>query len=106
MYYQRKANILFRDFGDFGYLSDNRNFGYKTANDTEPEIGDRILSKTGTIFVSFLQYTPQSLDELSEKSRLFSKTCRLAKSNRMLECFLMNSHVKDSFPLEQALTAV
>lgn len=67
MYYQRNANILFRDFGDFGYLSDNRNFGYKTANDTEPEIGDRILSKTGTIFVSFLQYTPQSLDELSEK---------------------------------------
>ena len=73
MYYQRKANILFRDFGDFGYLSDNRNFGYKTANNTEPEIGDRILSKSGTIFVSMLQYTPQSLDELSEKiSSVFS----------------------------------
>ncbi len=67
MYYQRKANILFRDFGDFGYLSDNRNFGYKTANNAEPEIGDRILSKSGTLFVSMLQYTPQSLDELSEK---------------------------------------
>lgn len=46
--------ILYRDYQDCGYLTDNRNFGYDTASRSCIKIGELLLSKTGSTFYSIL----------------------------------------------------
>lgn len=58
---------MFRNYESFGYITDNRNFGYKQTNDNETHIGDKILSESGAVFLSVLGKTPQTLDELAKK---------------------------------------
>lgn len=67
MFYYRLPYILFRDYPDFGYLTDNRNFGYDTACKSCIKVGDRILSKSGSIFYSVLTESPQSLKDISRR---------------------------------------
>lgn len=67
MFYKKKSNVIFRDYGSFGYITDNRNFGYKQANDDGNDIGDKIVSQSGAAFLSVLGDKPQKLDCLAEK---------------------------------------
>lgn len=67
MYFKKKFNVIFRDYGSFGYITDNRNFGYKQANDDGNDIGDKIVSQSGAVFLSVLEEKPQTLDCLAEK---------------------------------------
>ncbi|MBD5433322.1 MAG: radical SAM protein [Treponema sp.] len=64
MFYKRKSNILFRDYVSFGYITDDRNFGYRQLVNNENVIGDRILSQSGTVFFSVLNKEPQMIDKL------------------------------------------
>lgn len=64
MFIKRRSNILYRDFQTFGYLTDNRNFGYKLKNAIEGFVGDKIVSQSGTIFLSVLSRKPQKLDDM------------------------------------------
>ena len=67
MFLKRKSNIIFRNYNSFGYITDNRNFGYKKTDDGKNDIGDKILSESGTVFFSVLDRKPQTLDEIAEK---------------------------------------
>ncbi len=67
MYFKRKLNVLFRDYESFGYITDNRNFGYKRTDDKDNNLGDRIVSESGAVFFSVLDRSPQTLDELAKK---------------------------------------
>ncbi|EHO4300192.1 PqqD family protein, partial [Salmonella enterica] len=67
MLLKKKSNIIFRNYDSFGYITDNRNFGYKKKNDNESFVGDKILSESGVIFYSALDREPQTLDELSKE---------------------------------------
>lgn len=67
MYIMKKSNIIYRDFGTFGYITDNRNFGYKLLNDNRDFIGDKIVSQSRSVFLSVLDRKPLSIDELVEK---------------------------------------
>lgn len=67
MFLKKKSNVIFRNYNDFGYITDNRNFGYKKANHNDNHIGDKIISATGAIFFSVLDNTPQRLDDLASK---------------------------------------
>lgn len=67
MLFSRLPYILYRDYPDFGYLTDNRNLGYDTASKSCVKVGERILSKTGSVFFSVLTEKPQSIPELSER---------------------------------------
>lgn len=72
MLYYRLPYILYRDYPDFGYLTDNRNFGYDTACKSCVKVGDRVLSKTGSVFYSVLTDVPQSEDAIAQElARLF-----------------------------------
>ena len=62
-YYRINQQVIFRHFGDFGYLTDNRNFGY-TLFGNEYTLGDEIISETGADIVSCLKKTPLSIDEI------------------------------------------
>lgn len=67
MFFRRLPYIIYRDYPNFGYLTDNRNFGYDTASRSCIKVGDRILSKTGSMFYSYLSETFQSLQAISEQ---------------------------------------
>jgi len=67
MYYKLKSNVIFRNYESFGYITDNRNFGYKQANNDRNDIGDKIVSQSGAIFLSVLGKNPQTLDDLVKK---------------------------------------
>jgi radical SAM protein with 4Fe4S-binding SPASM domain len=75
MFFKQKSNVMFRNYELFGYITDNRNFGYKQINNNRPNIGDKILSESGAVFLSVLNRTPQTLDELAKKiSKQFTDT--------------------------------
>ena len=65
-YYRINQNVLFRHFGDFGYITDNRNFGYNLLG-SNFTLGDEIISETGADIVSCLKKTPLSIDEIMNK---------------------------------------
>ncbi len=67
MHYFKLPYILFRDYKEYGYLTDNRNFGYDTGAKSCVKFGDRILSKTGSVFYSVLSEHPQSIVDLTRR---------------------------------------
>lgn len=67
MYLKLKYNIIFRNYESFGYITDNRNFGYIPTNSSKTDIGDKIISESGAVFLSVLSKIPQTIDELAEK---------------------------------------
>lgn len=67
MYFKQKSNVIFRNYESFGYITDNRNFGYKQTNNNENYIGDKILSESGAVFMSVLDRKPQAINELAKK---------------------------------------
>jgi radical SAM protein with 4Fe4S-binding SPASM domain len=67
MFFKQKSNVMFRNYESFGYITDNRNFGYKLTTDNENYIGDKILSETGAVFFSVLDRKPQDIDALAKK---------------------------------------
>lgn len=73
MYYKQKSICLFRDYGEFGLITDNRFFGYRHTKNSENDIGEKIVSQSGAIFLSVLGRKPQTIDELARKiSEMFS----------------------------------
>lgn len=60
----RLPYILHRSYPNFGYLTDNRNFGYDNASKSCLKVGDMILSSIGDIFYSILSDKPQSIDDV------------------------------------------
>lgn len=67
MFFRLKSNVIFRNYESFGYITDNRNFGYKRTDINENEVGDKILSESGAVFLSVLGRKPQTIDELAKK---------------------------------------
>jgi len=65
-YYRINPLILFRHYGDFGYLTDNRNFGYNFIGD-EFTLGDEIVSESGADILSCLEKKPLSIDEIMNR---------------------------------------
>ena len=63
MFFKKKSNIMFRNYKSFGYITDNRNFGYNHENN----VGDKILSESGAIFVAVLGKKAQSFNSLVKK---------------------------------------
>lgn len=66
MYFKIKSNIINRNYGSFGYITDNRNYGYKKADNTDNDIGDKIVSQSGAIFLSALRQKAQHIDSIIE----------------------------------------
>ena len=65
-YYSINQLVLFRHFGDYGYITDNRNFGYTLLGENFT-LGDEIISEEGADIVSCLKKTPLSIDEIMDK---------------------------------------
>lgn len=64
MIVQRLPYILFRSFPTFGYLTDNRNYGYDTSSHSCLKVGELLLSKTGSTFYSKLKNVAQNIEDV------------------------------------------
>lgn len=62
-YYQRRPTILFRNYGEFGYLTDNRNFGYRRDN---PVVGDKVISQSGAVILESLGKNRMAAEEVAD----------------------------------------
>jgi radical SAM protein with 4Fe4S-binding SPASM domain len=67
LFFKQKSDVLFRNYETFGYITDNRNFGYKQTNNHKGNIGDKVVSQSGAVFLSVLSRKPQTLNELAQK---------------------------------------
>lgn len=65
MFFQKRSDVIFRDYGSFGYITDNRNFDYRKTNNDDQYIGDRVLSESGVVFFSVLEKKPKNIDLLA-----------------------------------------
>lgn len=70
MYVSKYPYIIFREYPDYGYLTDNRNFGYDTQSKSMIKVGDRVISKSGCVFYSVLSEVPEDVTVIV--SRLMS----------------------------------
>lgn len=61
MYVSKYPYIIFREYPDYGYLTDNRNFGYDTQSKSMIKVGDRVISKSGCVFYSVLSEVPEDV---------------------------------------------
>jgi radical SAM protein with 4Fe4S-binding SPASM domain len=90
MFFKQRSNVIFRNYESFGYITDNRNFGYKLTSNDGNYIGDKILSETGVVFFSVLDRKPQTLDTLTEKISLqFSEVDLKIIKNDAIEFYSM-----------------
>ena len=64
MILQRLPYILFRSYPTYGYITDNRNYGYDTASHSCLKVGELLLSKTGSVFYSKLKDIPQNINDV------------------------------------------
>lgn len=96
MYFAKSQHIIYRDYPEFGYLTDNRNFGYDTASKSCRKIGERILSKVGSMFYSVLTEHPQTIEKISQKlSCIFTDVPLLRLENNAKE--FLTELSKDGF---------
>lgn len=59
--------ILYRSYPEFGYLTDNRNYGYDTASRSCLKVGELLLSKVAGVFYSVLTCHSQNIDAIVDK---------------------------------------
>jgi radical SAM protein with 4Fe4S-binding SPASM domain len=69
MIVKRLPYIIFREYPEHGYLTDNRNFGYDTFSKSCKKVGDLILSKEASIFYSLLTEEPKNIDIIVKQLR-------------------------------------
>lgn len=67
MFFKMKSNILFRNFGSFGFVTDNDNYRYKLTDETAITVGEKVLSESGALFFSALTHVPQHLNTIVHK---------------------------------------
>ncbi len=73
MYYKIRDNVLFRKYNDYGYITDNSEYGYRMLNDKRKYPGERYVSASGALMLSLLKKVPRNIDEiLDELSQIFT----------------------------------
>lgn len=79
---------MYRSYPDYGYLTDNRNFGYDTASHSSIKVGELLLSNTGNAFYSILKSIPEDIEDVILRlCKLFPEEPSSVISNDALEFF-------------------
>ena len=66
MYFRIRNKILFRQYDEYGYITDNSMFGYRMLNDSSKILGEKYISQSGAIILSTLSQKPQHIDKIIE----------------------------------------
>lgn len=62
MYFKIKDYVMFRQYKDYGYLTDNSMFGYKMMNDSLRMPGERFVSESGAVMLGELTKEPKDIE--------------------------------------------
>ena len=66
MYYKLRQYILFRQYEEYGYITDNSEYGYRMLDDTRPKRNEKFVSQSGAIMLSTLERIPKHIDIIVE----------------------------------------
>ncbi|MBD5556804.1 MAG: radical SAM protein [Roseburia sp.] len=64
MYFKIKDKILFRQYAEYGYITDNAMFGYQFLNDTTIMPGEKYVSDIAAIMLGILSKEPQNIEDI------------------------------------------
>lgn len=67
MYFRIKDTILFRQYSEYGFLTDNSMFGYKILNSNIDMPGEKYVSESAAVMLSMLTKEPQDIETLVRK---------------------------------------
>ncbi len=62
MYFKIKDYVMFRQYKDYGYLTDNSMFGYMMLNDSLRMPGERFVSESGAVMLGELTKEPKDIE--------------------------------------------
>ena len=79
MFYMLKPNILFRKYGDLGYVTDNAWFGYRVHGDEKLYPGERYVSDSGAVMLQILNKKPKNIDKVVGELRDVYTNGRMTK---------------------------
>lgn len=64
MYYRINNNIMFRQYEEYGLITDNSMFGYRIPGDDYLYPGEEFVSESGAVMLNLLSKTPQHIDDI------------------------------------------
>lgn len=67
MYYKLRQDVLFRQYDEYGLITDNSEFGYRMLNDTRSLRGEKYVSKSGAVMLATLDRNPKSIDDIVDE---------------------------------------
>lgn len=67
MYFKIKNNIVYRQYDEYGYITDNSMFGYRMLTDNSNVIGEKYVSQSGAVMLGVLSKTPQHIASIVQK---------------------------------------
>lgn len=67
MYYKIKDNIIFRQYEEYGLITDNSMFGYRKPGDDALFPGEEFVSESGAVMLNTLSKLPQHIDTIVDK---------------------------------------
>lgn len=67
MFYRIKENVMFRKYDEYGYITDNSMFGYRSLNDNSMWPGEEYVSESGAVMLDVLDKFPKHIDSIIEE---------------------------------------
>ena len=72
MYYKLRQDVLFRQYDEYGLITDNSEYGYRMLNDMKRPRGEKYVSNSGAIMLATLDKIPKYIDDIvSELQNIF-----------------------------------
>ena len=67
LFFKLSDKVLFRQYNDYGYITGNSLFGYRFLSDKTPVLGEKFVSRSGSVMLGMLSRIPQELDTIVTK---------------------------------------
>ena len=64
MFYRLSDDAIFRQYEEYGYISDNSEYGYRMLNDQKKVLGEKYLSASGAVMVAQLGRIPKEISDI------------------------------------------
>ena len=88
MFYKIKNYILYRQYENYGYITDNSLFGYRYLSDDTKYPGEEYVSESGAIMLGALSKTPKHIEDIIEHLMgIFSGVAREELKQDLIDFF-------------------
>ena len=81
MYFKKRNDVLFRQYDEYGYITDNSEFGYRMLDDNRPTRSEKFVTQSGAVMLSTLDKFPKHIDDIVGK-----EVIKDLKSGTVMKC--------------------